>query len=93
MAEERDTVRRIAWRELFPWLLILRSFRLAISPPVLLLAALGTLLTPLGWGLAAELFGGPDELPPAVLALPARTSRCSPGGMSKMPAGPTSPSM
>ena len=70
MAEERDTVRRIAWRELFPWLLILRSFRLAISPPVLLLAALGTLLTPLGWGLAAELFGGPDELPPAVLALP-----------------------
>lgn len=70
MAEDRGTVSRVAWRELFPWLLILRSYRIAISPPVLLLAALGTLLTPLGWELAAGIVGSPRDSAPTILALP-----------------------
>ena len=37
---ERDngTLRTVAWSELFPWLSILRVFRLAIAARVLLLA-------------------------------------------------------
>ena len=40
MTDERGVLRRIAWRELFPWLIIFRTFRLAISPTLLLVATL-----------------------------------------------------
>jgi hypothetical protein len=53
---ENGVLRRIEWQECCPWLVIFRSFRLAISPPLLLLATLGTLLTPVGWYFAAVLF-------------------------------------
>jgi hypothetical protein len=45
MTDDRSVLRRIAWRELFPWLILLRTFRLAISPPVLL-AAMGGAIVP-----------------------------------------------
>ena len=60
MSAEQGVVRRIAWRELCPWLMIFRTFRLAISLPVLLLATVGALLTPLGWQLGGFLFIGRD---------------------------------
>jgi len=74
MADERNTVRRIAWCEVFPWLLILRTFRLAISPSLLALATLGALLMPVGWRLAGFIFLEPAErqhFERATLTLPA----------------------
>src|SRR5262249_47175751 len=54
-------IRRIAWDEVFPWLIILRSFRIAISPPLLGLATAAVLLSPLGWKVAAILFLTPEQ--------------------------------
>lgn len=49
MPDEYGVLRRVAWRQIFPWLLLFQTFRLAISPPICFLATLGVLLTPLGW--------------------------------------------
>src|SRR5436190_1888173 len=49
MTDSRGVLREVAWREVFPWLLILRCFRLAIHPSILGIALLAALLTPLGW--------------------------------------------
>lgn len=46
MADDSRVVRSVAWREIFPWLIILRTFRTALAPTVLLAAVLGTILTP-----------------------------------------------
>jgi hypothetical protein len=56
MTDERGVVRAISWRELFPWLIILRTFKIAIGPTVLTVATVATLLTPLGWWAGAWLF-------------------------------------
>src|SRR6187401_1932392 len=48
MTDERGVLRRIAWRELFPWLVIFRTFRLSISPTLLSVATLAVILTYLG---------------------------------------------
>ena len=60
MREENGVLRRIAWREICPWLIIFRSFRLSISLPVLLLATVGWILTPAGAAVANRLFLGND---------------------------------
>jgi hypothetical protein len=56
MTEHPGTIRNIAWREIFPWLILLRTFRIAISPTLLALATAAVLLTPLGWNLAGAVF-------------------------------------
>ena len=56
MSDERGPVRHIAWRELFPWLTLLRAFRMAVSPTVLLLATLGVFVSSLGWQVAPYIF-------------------------------------
>lgn len=56
MSDDRGLVRRIAWRELFPWLALLRAFRMAVSPTVLLLATLGVFVSSLGWRVAPYIF-------------------------------------
>jgi len=56
MASDRIVVREIAWRELLPWLVVFRTFRLARSLPLLFLATFGVLLTPVGWHLSEALF-------------------------------------
>jgi hypothetical protein len=56
MAADRVVVREIAWRDVFPWLIIFRTFGLAKSMPVLFLATLGALATPVGWRIAEGLF-------------------------------------
>ena len=53
---DRVVVREIAWRDVFPWLVIFRTFGLAKSMPVLFLATVGALATPLGWWAAESLF-------------------------------------
>ena len=40
--DEPGVVRAVAWSELLPWLRIYRTFRLAVSVRVLLLAAVAT---------------------------------------------------
>jgi hypothetical protein len=61
MAEQfSGTIRAVAWSEVFPWLKIVRAFRLAISFRALVLGALGILLTATGWG-AIGLFFGTDS--------------------------------
>ena len=51
MTDERGVLRRIAWRELFPWLIIFRAFRLSISPTLLAVATLAVLLSMVGSGI------------------------------------------
>jgi len=43
-------LRAVAWSELFPWLLIFRTFRLAISFRLLVAGAAAVLLMTLVWG-------------------------------------------
>ncbi len=54
---DSNTVRAIAWSEVFPWLSILRVFRVAISARALLLAAVGILITATAWGIVGNIFG------------------------------------
>jgi len=62
MPEDHGVVREIAWREIFPWLGIVRSARLALAPRLLLLAAVGLLATAVGWRVIGGLFSDSDEL-------------------------------
>lgn len=66
MIERDNTVRAIAWSEVFPWLSILRVFRVAVAARVLVLAAAGVLLVAAGWAAIATIFGS-DALPVAAL--------------------------
>ena len=50
---DNGTVRRVAWSETFPWLRIVRAFRLAIGVRVLVLGALGAVIVATGWCLLA----------------------------------------
>lgn len=61
MADAPGVIRQVAWRELFPWLILFRTFRIAISPTLLALATLAILLTPLGWNIASRLFLNQDQ--------------------------------
>ena len=56
MTDDRGPLRSISWRDIFPWLVIFRTFGLAVSWPLLLVATLGVLVTPLGWNAAHLLF-------------------------------------
>ena len=62
MPEERGVLKEIAWREVFPWLSIVRCARLALAPRLLLLAALGLFLTGIGWRAIGGAYSGSDEL-------------------------------
>jgi hypothetical protein len=61
MTEPAGTIRHIDWRSLFPWLILFRTFRIAISPTLLALATAAVLISPLGWWLAERLFLTPEE--------------------------------
>lgn len=61
--EEKGTLRVVAWLEIFPWLTIFRTFRLAIGIRVLLLAAVAVFLTVLSWALLGWVFSSSDSLP------------------------------
>lgn len=62
MAEDNDrVVRSVAWSELFPWLSLFRTFRLAIGFRVLLLSAAGVISMVVGWWFLATIFSGTDD--------------------------------
>lgn len=56
MPQERVAVREVAWLEIFPWLILLRTFRIAVQPKLLVVAAAGVLLTWLGFAGLGYLF-------------------------------------
>jgi len=63
MAEDRGgTIRQIAWHDVFPWGSLVRAVRLAASPRLVLLAALGLVLTAVGWRGIGWVFSGSDQL-------------------------------
>lgn len=61
MPHESGTIRRVAWGEIFPWLMLPRASALAISLPVLFLATAGVLLMPLGWWGVRSLLPRPQQ--------------------------------
>ena len=65
MPDDRNVVRKVAWAELFPWLLLLRTLRLSLDLRKLILAALGIVLTAAGWWSLAAALGVSDETVPA----------------------------
>lgn len=68
MSEGLSAVRRIAWMEVAPWLILFRTFRLAVSLPLLSLATIGVLLTPVGWKISAAAFAPQDGTDEAFVA-------------------------
>lgn len=61
MVDQPTKVREVAWNELFPWLMLLQTVRIALMARVLVLGALGLLATMLGWWLLAEVFTRSDD--------------------------------
>ena len=62
MSNNLTTIREISWREIFPWLILVRVFRLAIRPSVLLMALLPIILMPWGSWCATQLFDQPTHV-------------------------------
>jgi hypothetical protein len=54
--QEREKLRAVAWSEVFPWLCLFRTFRLAIRIRALILGAAAVLLTFIGWGVLSWVF-------------------------------------
>jgi len=62
MRDDRGTLRDVRWRDIYSWLaLIGQSFRLAIAPRILLLAALGLVATIAGWRVIGYLYTQADS--------------------------------
>ena len=53
---ESEAVRAVVWSELFPWLSLVRTFRLAVGFRVLVLSAAGLVITLVGWLVLAQVF-------------------------------------
>lgn len=82
---ESGVLRRIEWRELFPWLILLRVFRVAITPGPVGLATLAVLVTMLGWWLSSAMFLEEDiakrfPVRPAPLEIPEAAAAYMPSG-------------
>ncbi len=62
MADDRGTLRQVAWFDLFPSLTLVRAVRVAFAPRLILLAALGLVATTAGWRAIGWAYSGSDEL-------------------------------
>ena len=49
MSDQASKSRELAWHEWFPWLILLRTVRVALMARVMALGALGIIATTLGW--------------------------------------------
>ncbi len=61
MADQTTKVREVAWNELFPWLILMRSVRIALMARVLVLGALGLIAMALGWRALVWTFSGSED--------------------------------
>ncbi len=88
MADERGSqatsLREIVWWEIFPWLSLVRTVRLALAPRMLFLAAAGLLLTAIGWRILGSIF------PESAAALAAPELAVSPASLA-LATTPTEP--
>ena len=63
MPNDRGPLREVAWQEIFPWLLLVRAFRVSVQLGQLLLGSAGVLLTIFGWWGLTQIFRGTSEEP------------------------------
>jgi hypothetical protein len=56
MIDQHEKLREVAWNELFRWLVLLRSVRIALLARVMVLGALGLISTTLGWWCIVAVF-------------------------------------
>ena len=56
MPDTPSRLREVAWHELFPWLILLRSIRIALMARVFVLGAIGLIAMTLGWMAIGKLF-------------------------------------
>jgi hypothetical protein len=61
MVDTQSKVREVAWGELFPWLTLLRSVRIALMARVIVLGAIGVFATMEGWKLLGDAFLRADD--------------------------------
>jgi hypothetical protein len=59
--DSHSTIRDIAWRELCPWLILLRTFRLAVGCRVLCLSVAALIAVSAGWRLIGMVFSAADD--------------------------------
>ena len=64
MADNHGTVREVIWQDIFPWVMLTRTVRLALSMRVLVLSAVALLGIAAGWRMIGGFFSGTDN--PAV---------------------------
>ena len=62
MESDNNVIRTIRWRELFPWTLIFRSLPVAVSVPVMVLAFIGVVATPVGWKISQWVFVNQEKI-------------------------------
>jgi hypothetical protein len=62
MADPQITVNKVTWFELFPWLNLFRSVRIALMARVLVLGAIGLIVTTLGWRVIGWTFANVDPV-------------------------------
>jgi hypothetical protein len=61
MADQSAKVRDVAWSELFSWLMLARSVRIALLARVLILGAVGLILTAIGWWFISWVFSRSND--------------------------------
>ncbi len=61
MADERSTVRSIAWQQVFPSLRLLAALRMSLNTKALVLAAIAIAGTVAGWRLLGEVFADEEN--------------------------------
>jgi hypothetical protein len=61
MANQNGKLRGVDWNELLPWLILIRSVRVALMARVLILGALGLIVMGLGWWLISMGFSGSSD--------------------------------
>jgi len=85
MAHDRDTLRAVAWQELFPVLRLLSAARMALNFRLLLLAAVALVGTTAGWRVLGDLFANTDN---AALTLDMQANDIWPWDPHKADIGP-----
>lgn len=61
MSHSEEPLRNVVWTQVFPWLIIARVFRIAVSARMLILGATGMLLMLDYWALLATVFTVPER--------------------------------
>jgi hypothetical protein len=61
MADPQRKLRDVAWGELFPWLMLVHTVRIALTARVIALGAVGLIATTIGWWVIGWMFGNEDD--------------------------------